>query len=200
MRENTRSPQKKLLAAGVAVALGAGMVGVGANWDYVTSVIGNQFTATVADPDDVEDRDNALLVVRGDAINKTFDVGVNNDQVTAEWTIANIGGYDAQFAAKFVPAAQISDVLAEKLEVFYTVDGVERRAGTIANPAELTQVTGLSDILAVGEEVKVQVRVVLPNPGDLLVESTELDQVLDVVADWDVQYITAGGSDVAPDA
>jgi hypothetical protein len=193
MRENTRSPQKKLLAAGVAVALGAGMVGVGANWDYVTSVIGNQFTATVADPDDVTERDNALLEVRGEAIDKTFDVTVNNDQVVADWTIANIGGFDAQFAANFVPGASIDQTLAENLEVFYTVDGVERRAGTVAAPSELTAVTGLSDILAVGESVDVQVRVVLPNPGDLLNDGTEIDEILNVVADWDVQYITVGG-------
>lgn len=190
MRENTRSPQKKLLAAGVAVALGAGMVGVGANWDYVTSVIGNQFTATVADPDAITENENALLEVRGEAINKTFDVGVNNDEVTASWTIANIGGHDAQFAANFVPGAGVSDILAENLEVFYTVDGVERRAGTVADPAELTQITGLSDILAAGETVDVGVRVVLPNPAELLIEGTEIDQVLEVVADWDVQYLT----------
>lgn len=191
MRENTRSPQKKLLAAGVAVALGAGMVGVGANWDYVTSVVGNQFTATVADPEDVTERDNALLEVRGDAIDKTFDPAVNNDQVIANWTIANIGGYDAQFAASFLTAPSVDPALAENLEVFYTVDGgVERRAGTLAAPSELTAVTGLSDVLAVGETVDVQVRVALPNPGDLLVEDTEIDQILNVVADWDVQYIT----------
>lgn len=191
MRENTRSPKKKLLAAGVAVALGAGMVGVGANWDFVTSVIGNQFTATVADPDEVTERDNALLEVRGDAIDKTFDVEVNNDQVIANWTIANIGGFDAQFAANFLPAVSVDQVLAENLEVFYTLeDGQERRAGTLANPTELTAVTGLSDILAVGEEVDVQVRVVLPNPGDLMVEGHEVDEILNVVADWNVDYIT----------
>ena len=194
MRENTRGPQKKLLAAGVAVALGAGMVGVGANWDYVTSVVGNQFTATVADPDEVTERDNALLEVRGDAIDKTFDPAVNNDQVIASWTIANIGGFDAQFAATFLTAPSVDLALAENLEVFYTVDGgVERRAGTLAEPSELTAVTGLSDVLAVGESTDVQVRVTLSNPGDLLVDGTEIEEVLKVVADWDVQYITVAG-------
>lgn len=193
MRENTRSPQKKLLAAGVAVALGAGMVGVGANWDYVTSVVGNQFNATVADPE--EPRENALLEVRGEAIDKTFDVTLNNDQVIADWTIANTGDVDAQFAANFVPGAVIDEVLAENLDVFYTVDGVERRAGTVAAPAELTAVTGLSDMLAPGSEVDVQVRVVLADPSALLTEGTSIDEVLNVVADWDVQYITAGGAE-----
>lgn len=193
MRENTRSPKKKLLAAGMAVALGAGMVGVGANWDHVTSVIGNQFTATAADEDATE-RDNALLRVTGDAINKTFDVEVNNDQVIANWTISNVGGFDAQFAANFLPAATIDQALAENLEVFYTVDGgVERRAGTIAEPTELTAVSGLSDILPVGESVDVQVRVVLPNPGDLVTEGVEIGDELNVVADWNVDYITVAG-------
>lgn len=199
MRENTQSSKKKFMAAGIAVALGAGMVGVGANWDHVTSVIGNQFTATVADPEEVEERENALLVVEGDAIDKTFDVGVNNDEVVADWTIKNIGGFDAQFAANFLPAATIDQVLAENLEVFYTVDGgQERRAGTLAEPAELTAVTGISDVIGIGEDIDVQVRVVLPNPGDLLVEGTELDEILNVVADWNVDYLTIAAATPAP--
>lgn len=194
MRENTRSPKKKLLAAGMAVALGAGMVGVGANWDYVTSVIGNQFNATVADPDATQ-RDRALLQISGDAIEKNFDVAINNDFVTADWTITNIGERDAQFAADFLPAVAIDEVLAENLEVFYSVDGgQERRAGTMADSAELTAVTGLSDVLAKGESVDVQVRIVLPNPGELLIDGeNEIGDRLSVVADWNVDYLTVGG-------
>lgn len=197
MRETTTSStstndkKKKIVAVLLAGSLGAGMVGVGANWDYVTSIVGNRFEATVADPADVTERDNALLAVTGDAIDKTFDVDVNNDQVVATWNIANIGGFDAQFAANFLTAPSVDQVLAENLEVFYTIEGQpERRAGTLAAPAELTAVTGLSDVLAVGEDVDVTVRISLPDPGTLLTAETTIDEVLEVVADWDVQYIT----------
>ncbi|ACZ23303.1 hypothetical protein Sked_34120 [Sanguibacter keddieii DSM 10542] len=165
------------------------MVGVGANFNLLTSITGNQFQATVPNP--VDPREEALLRVTGDKIDKTFNVAANHDEVVADWNIANIGRFDAQFAADFLTAATIDQVLAENLEVFYTVgDGPERRAGTLADSTELTAVTGLSDVLKVGEDVDVQVRIVLPNPAELLVTDTEIDQVLNVAADWDVRYLT----------
>jgi len=190
MSEKTRSPQKRLLAAGIAVAFGAGIVGVGASWNYVTSVVDNRFEAAVVEPG--AERDGALLEVRGNAITKTFDTTTNNDSVTAEWTIANIGSYDAQFAADFAPAASIDAALADNLVIFYTVDGGDEwRAGTLAEPRELTAVTGLPDVLPAGETVDVSVRVVLPNPSELLRDGvTEVDDLLTVVADWNVRYLT----------
>lgn len=191
---NSNSPnnnKKKIVVVLLAGSLGAGMVGVGANWDYVTSIVDNRLSATVADPDAVTERDNALLTVTGAAIDKAFDVDVNNDEVVATWNIANVSGYDAQFAANFLTAPSVDEVLAENLEVFYTIEGQpERRAGTLAAPTELTAVTGLPDILAAGEDVDITVRISLPDPGTLLTAETTVDEALEVVADWDVEYIT----------
>lgn len=193
MRENTRSPKKKLLAAGVAVALGAGVVGVGANLDYVTSILDNRFQATVAD-EDADQRENALLRVVGDPIDKEFDVEKNNDSVEAVWTIENIGGFDAEFAANFLAAPSVDEVLAENLEVRYSLDGQPSRSGgTLADPRELTEATGLSPVMAPGESVEVTVTVTLPDPGALKTDDNDLEDILNVVADWNVNYMTVEG-------
>ena len=190
MRDNTRNTKKKVLAAGVAVALGAGMVGVGANWDYVTSIANNQFRAVPTDVDP-DEREGVLLRVDGSAIDHDFDVTKNRDSISATWRIDNVGPDDAQFAANFADQ-QMDEALAKHLTVTYTVDGQTVAGGTLLEPTELTAATGISDMLAAGAGFDVTVEVTLEDPALLLQEEgVSADEPLSVVANWNVDYIAA---------
>lgn len=191
MRENTRNRNKKLLAAGVAVALGAGTVGVGANWDHITSVVGNQFSATVSDVDPGE-VGGALLTIAGDPINHDFDTTQFNDVAEARWTLANRGTAPAQYAATFESTGTISQNLAENLDVFYGVTNAAgdvtswTPAGTMAAPVEYTTAMGTGSEIAGSSSIDIPVRIVLEDPT--LLEG-EADTVHSVVADFTVSYM-----------
>ena len=190
MRDNTRNTKKKLLAAGVAVALGAGMVGVGANLDYATSITGNQFRAVATDVDP-DEREGVLLRVEGSAIDHDFDVTQNRDSASATWRIVNVGAETAQFAANFADQ-QMDEALAKHLTVTYTVGGETVAGGTLLEPTELTAATGISDTLASGAAFDVTVEVTLEDPAKLLEEDgVSADDPLSVVANWNVDYIAA---------
>lgn len=190
MRDNTRNTKKKLLAAGVAVALGAGMVGVGANWDYVTSIADNQFRAVATDLDP-DEREGVLLRVDGAAIDYDFDVTQNRDSISATWRIVNVGAEAAQFAASFADQ-QMDEALAKHLTVTYTVGGETFAGGTLLEPTELTAATGISDVLTSGSGFDVTVEVMLEDPALLLEENgVSADDPLSVVANWNVDYIAA---------
>lgn len=193
MREKTHTPNrnKKLLAVGVAVALGATTAGVGANWDHITSVVGNQFTATVTDLDPGE-VGNALLVITGDPINHDFDTTKFNDVVEARWTLTNRGTATAQYAATFEPTESISQNLAENLDLFYGVTDAAgdvtswTPAGTMAAPVEYTTAMGTGSEFAGSTSIDIPVRIVLEDPT--LLEG-EADTLHTVVADFTVSYM-----------
>lgn len=191
MRENTSNRNKKLLAVGVAAALGAGTIGVGANWDHITSVVGNQFTATVKDVDPGE-VGGALLTIAGAPIVHDFDTTKFNDVVEARWTVTNRGTDPAQYAANFEPTESISQNLAENLDVFYGVTDEAgevtswRPAGTMADPVEYTAVMDEGTEIAGNSSMVVPVRIVLEDPT--LLEGDE-ETVHSVVADFTVSYM-----------
>lgn len=191
MRENTRNRNKKFLAVGVAVALGAGTVGVGANWDHITSVVGNQFSATVTDVDPGE-VGGALLTIAGEPINHDFDTTQFNDVAAARWTLTNRGTTPAQYAATFESTGTISQNLAENLDVFYGVTNAAgdvtswTPAGTMAAPVEYTTAMGTGSEIAGSSSISIPVRIVLEDPT--LLEGDE-DTVHSVVADFTVSYM-----------
>lgn len=192
MRKNTLNLKKTMIAA-AAAAVGVGTIGIGANWDHVTSVVGNQFSATVTDtpPDEIG---GALLVATGEAMDHTFDTTQFNQTAGATWTVTNRGTGAAQFSATFAATGEISQTLAENLDVQYAVtnaDGEVVRwvpAGTIAAPLEYTRAVGTASEIGGLESHEIQVRVVLEDPT--LLEG-EPETVLNVTADFDISYMTS---------
>ena len=197
MGDNTRSTKKKLLAAGVAVAVGAGMVGVGANWDRVDRIAGNTFTAEIPDPD--AGMDGAVLRIDGDPIEHDFVTTTFGDFTQEEWTLTNIGPDAAPFQGTFKHVGAISTDLAENLTVEYgavdengdVVPGVFVDGGTMAAPKELTEALGIPSEFPGYGQMTILVRVTLDDPT--LLEGDEGD-VHSIVASFDVEYMNPSAS------
>lgn len=191
--EKTQSTKnrKKLLAVIAAGALGVGMVGVGANWDHVTSIVDNRFSATISDvaPEEIG---GALLTVAGAPIDHTFDTTQYNQYVDATWTITNRGTDAAQYAANFEASSGISANLAQNLQIRYGVTDASGQvtnwvaAGTIAEPVEYTQAVGAASAIAGSGTLQVPVRIVLEDPTVLEGEAGTEHRV---TADFVVSYM-----------
>lgn len=192
--EKTQSTKnrKKVLSVIAAGALGIGMVGVGANWDHVTSIVDNRFSASVSDvaPEEIG---GALLTVSGAPIDHTFDTTKYNQFVDATWTITNRGTEAAQYAANFETSSNISENLAQNLQVRYGVTDDSGQvirwvsAGTIAEPVEYTQAVGAASAVPGSSTLQVPVRIVLEDPTQL---EGDVDTEHRVTADFVVNYMS----------
>lgn len=198
MRHSIRNSKKKFLAAGVAVAVGAGMYGVGANWDYITTVADNVFSAEINDGSAVE---GALLKVQGSAFSKTFNGTESNQTASQTWLIKSEGSVPAQFQASFAldatstgDSAAAETKLAESVLVKYTVDGVAYDAGTLAAPLTLQTAMGnnkidvINEMGATGDQLSVTVTVTLADPTVLSGLGVDADDTISISADWNVEY------------
>ncbi|OAZ42344.1 hypothetical protein A9Z40_01745 [Microbacterium arborescens] len=191
--EKTQSNKnrKKLLAVIAAGALGVGMVGVGANWDHVTSIVDNRFSAT-APGSDIDDIGGALLTVAGAPIDHVFDTTKYNQFVDATWTVTNKGGDAAQYAASFETRGDISPNLAQNLQVRYGVTDASGQvtswvaAGTLAEPVEFTAALGLASAIEGNASIQVPVRILLEDPTVLEGDAGDEHRV---TADFVVSYM-----------
>lgn len=163
---NAKTKKKRIVLAAVVATLAVGAVGVGAVTTYETSISGNRFSAEVPNSDANPDR--SLLVIEGAALQHTFNTKINNDSVTAEWTLTNKGKIDTNFDGAFQLLQNADPSLSDALSLeFGDGKGNWFPAGTVANPTSYVSALGHSGAIASAQSIKIPVRVTLADPTKL---------------------------------
>jgi len=187
--------KKKILVAGTAALLVAGVAGGGALITAQSTISGNRFEAVK--PAASTPPAGSHLVLSGTPIDHTFDGTTFDEQVEATWTLQNDGNADAIYTGALTPRTvdATSDGLAQQLEVDYSLDGNQwAPAGHLDAPMELGAALkdagiipdGLSE--AKGGSSEVHVRIRLSDPRNL--PGADLDH-LKVNAQFAVDYMDA---------
>lgn len=139
--------------------------------------------------------DSRGLVLEGAPLIHSFDTARPGDSVEGRWTLTAHRQADFRFEGLFVPVGEVSMPLAEALVIEYGVggdDGTATRwlpAGTLADPAPYSTVTGTSTMAGPGSAT-IPVRVTLADASAL---PPGLPQI--VTANFELSYMAGASVD-----